>query len=150
MRIHTQMQWHPHPHSDTRQPNDTLSLNSFKTPSKVSTAGDPIYEHQRVQVYYPSSVYCSGVDHRQMMRTSTGANVQQSFAACHEDATAGASTAEYGFTIESARIVPAGLRSAQGTFGQQNQSHTYDVPSRLIRKESNALSSSSSVSFYPR
>ena len=142
--------------ADTRQPNDTLSLNSFKTPSKMSTAGEPIYEHQRVQVFYPSSVYCSGVDHRQMIRASAAAAAAANGSPfCHpiavassvtDDGQASASTAEYGFTIESSRIVPTSIRN--GVFGaHENQNHTYDVPSRLIRKESNALSSSSSVSF---
>lgn len=149
---------------DSRHPNDTLSLNSFsKTPSKGSVlgsgnacglsvgtgvgGGEPIYEHQRVQVYYPS-VYCTstgsgigGADHgAQMMRTANVASF------LHDpNGLTTATTAEYGFTtMDSGRVLTTaatmGLRK-----GERNHTHVYDVPHRFDRKDPNSCISTLST-----
>lgn len=123
---------------DSRQPNDTLSLNSFnKTPSKggfllgttTSSTGDPICEQQqqRVQVYYPSVYYTSGGE--QMIRSTAGF--------LQESDLSSAATAEYGFSCvepsSNACLITSRKASSGcgGGGGGGTRQHVYDIPHRF-------------------
>lgn len=154
---------HTHTHTkknlDSRQPNDTLSMNSFnKTPSKggfllgttASSTADPICDQQhqqRVQVYYPSVYYTTGGE--QMIR-SAGGFLQESNLS--SSPAPNVTTAEYGFSCvdpSSNTCIITTRKPSSG--GGGTRQHVYDIPHRF-KKEPTAvclMSQSSTVCFVP-
>lgn len=108
--------------------NDTLSLSSFSN-KKNGSCSEPIYQqNQRVQVYYPASIYGDSTNggRATLVRTSSATRNGQESSPIHCD---------YGFTpsmVPSTRVIRA---KSSLNCHREDRHHLYDVPHRYLRKD---------------